>query len=310
MGNESRGFIQTKNLSYTYLPKTPFAGVALREVDLTLERGCLTLLTGPSGSGKTTLVQILGGLLRPTGGQVLLEGCPVQMSARGSTALRRRAGLVFQCPEDQFFAETVYDEVAFAPRNRKIAEPEVAERVEHALKMVGLDPFKISSLPPYHLSAGQRRLAAIASILSLEPELLILDEPAAGLDPSGRRRLLMLLERLKQEAGLTIVLVTHRLEEAASMADSLLVLEEGRLVAASTPAEILSSTEQAARYHLELPPASLLLHGLARRGWPVREDLFTLEEATREIAAAARRLGLNVASFTGSGPVRTAEEDQ
>ncbi len=296
-------YIQTKNLSYTYLPETPFAGIALRGVDLSLERGGLVLLTGLSGSGKTTLVQILGGLLQPTGGAVLLEGHPVPMSARGSADLRRRAGLVFQCPEDQFFAETVFDEVAFAPRNRKIPEPEVAGRVERALKMVGLDPIKTAPLFPYHLSAGQQRLAAIASILSLEPELLILDEPAAGLDPIGRRLLFTLLERLKREAGLTILLVTHRLEEVAYLADTLLVLEAGHLIVSAAPAEILSSPERAARFNLEPPPACTLLHGLARKGWPVRNDLCSLEDAALEIAAAARRLGLTNTSL--SGPARS-----
>lgn len=292
-------YMQTENLSYTYMPGTPFAGEALRGVSLSLERGGFTLLTGPSGSGKTTLVQILSGLLRPTGGRVLVDGCPVDNSVRGWAVLRRRAGLVFQSPEQQFFAETVFDEVAFAPRNRGLPEEEVAVRVERALSLVGLDPRETAPLSPFSLSAGRQRLAAIASVLSLEPELLILDEPVAGLDPSGRRRLFTLLERLKRDAGLTVLVVAHRLEEAASLADHILVLEAGSLAAAGTPSEILKDPDRAARLDLELPAAAVLLHGLAARGWPVRADLFTMEEVSREIFTAARRTGF---PLTAPGP--------
>jgi energy-coupling factor transport system ATP-binding protein len=280
-------FIRTEDLIHTYMPGTPFAAPALRGVTLSLKRGSFTALIGPSGSGKSTLIQHLNGLLRPTAGRVIVDGSVVGADRGETLQLRRRIGLVFQLPEEQFFAETLFDEVAFAPRNLGLDPAAVTDRVRQAVEQVGLDYGLLKERSPFQLSAGQKRLAAVAAVLSLRPEALILDEPTAGLDQSGQRLLFDLLKQLN-EAGLTILVVTHNLEQAASLVGAVLVLNEGRLVMAGSPAEIFSRGEELRGLGLALPPVSEILLGLNRGGLKVNQAAFTLEEARREIVSAAK----------------------
>jgi energy-coupling factor transport system ATP-binding protein len=276
-------FIRTEDLTHIYMPGTPFAAAALQGVSLNLPRGGFAALIGPSGSGKSTLIQHLNGLLRPTGGRVIVDGRVVGADRGETLRLRRRIGLVFQLPEEQFFAETLFDEVAFAPRNLGLAPGAVAERVREAVEQVGLDYAAFKNRSPFQLSAGQKRLAAIAAVLSLRPEALILDEPAAGLDQAGQQKLFRLLKSLNAGAGLTILVVTHHLEQIAPLVDTILVLNKGRLVMSGSPAQVFSRGEELRGLGLALPPVSEIMHGLARTGCPVNPAVFSLEEARREI---------------------------
>ncbi|MEW5783733.1 MAG: energy-coupling factor transporter ATPase [Bacillota bacterium] len=276
-------FIRTEELTHVYMPGTPFAATALRGVTLAIERGSCSALIGPSGSGKSTLIQHLNGLLKATAGRVVVDGRAVGEDRQEMLKLRRRVGLVFQMPEQQFFAETVYDEIAFAPRNMGCNPGAVEARVKQALNQVGLDYGKLKDRSPFHLSAGQKRLTAVAAILALRPEVLIMDEPTAGLDPANRQRLHDLLKTLNREAGLTILIVTHDLDQAAALADRILVLNDGRLVMSGPPAEILTRGAELRRLGLALPLLSEIMHGLSERGLPVNTAVFSLDQARREI---------------------------
>ncbi|HOB86573.1 MAG TPA: energy-coupling factor transporter ATPase [Bacillota bacterium] len=276
-------FIATRDLTHTYMPGTPFATQALKGVNLTIERGSFCAVTGPSGSGKSTLVQHFNGLLRPTSGQVLLEGRPLGEGKDSLRRARRQVGLVFQLPEQQFFAETVFDEVAFAPRNLGLDPAEVEKAVEESLEQVGLDPKELRERSPFHLSAGQKRLVAIAAVLALKPQALVLDEPMAGLDPAGERNLFDLLRDLNRRRGLTVVVVTHRLEEIVSLVHRVYVLEEGSLIMEGSPEELFRRREELDRVGVAPPPWWELLRELAGKGYPVNTSALTREEACREI---------------------------
>ena len=276
-------FIRTEALTHTYMPGTPYATTALRGVDLELEWGSCTALLGPSGSGKSTLLQHLNGLLKPTAGRLLVDGREVGEDRQELLQLRRRIGLVFQMPEQQFFAETVFDEVAFGPRNLGLDHNAVEARVKQALSQVGLDYGAIKDRSPFLFSAGQKRLIALAAVLALRPEALILDEPTAGLDPSGRRRLIELLAGLTRAKGLTILLATHDLDQAALLAERVLVLNRGRIVMDGPPEEIFSAGEELRRIGLALPAITEIMLALKQRGLPLDGAVFSIPEARRVI---------------------------
>ncbi len=276
-------FIGTEKLTHTYMPGTPFAAEALKEVSFSISQGEFSLVIGPSGSGKSTLIQHLNGLLRPTSGRVFFEGKVIGFDKGELLRLRRRIGLVFQMPEEQFFSETVYDEVAFAPRNLGLDESNVRAGVKDALEKVGLNAEHIQSRHPFQLSAGQKRLVALAAVLSLQPEVLILDEPTAGLDPAGRRNLFNLLDKLNSTAGLTVLICTHHLDEAAALADNVLVLHDGKLVLVGPAEEIFARRDQLCDLGLTLPAVTEIMHGLAEKELPVRTNIYTLDGARKEI---------------------------
>ena len=214
---------------------------------------------------------------------MLVDGRTVGEDREALLQLRRRIGLVFQMPEQQFFADTVFDEVAFAPRNLGLDQKAVKARVKQALNQVGLDYGAIKGRSPFHFSAGQKRLIALAAVLALRPEALIMDEPTAGLDPSGRQRLIELLATLNRESGLTILFVTHDLDQAALLADRILVLNEGRLVMAGTPAEVFTAGEELRRIGLALPVITEIMLALRQRGLPLDGGIFSISEARRVI---------------------------
>ena len=272
------------------MPGTPFAVEALRGVDLSIARGSFTVLLGPSGSGKSPLLQHFNGLLRPTAGRVLLDGQPLGYGRRELQQLRRRGGLVFQEPEAQFFSETLFDEVAFAPRNFGLEPALVEERVEQALQQVGLDDPVLKERSPFQLSAGQQRLAAIASVLAMQPQVMIFDEPTSGLDQAGQQKLFALLQRLNRVSGLTVVVVTHRLERVVPLADYFLVLDRGRLLMEGPPEEIFLRVEELRRCGLALPPVTELMNDLVAAGLPFSTTLYSLEEARREINAWRKKV--------------------
>lgn len=282
--------IRTEKLSHTYMPGTPFMVAALREIDLSIPGGSFTVLLGPSGSGKSTLLQHFNGLLRPTAGRVLIEGRPLQYSRGELRLLRRQIGMVFQEPEAQFFSETLFDEIAFAPRNFGLPPADVEARVARALEQVGLDITALRHRSPFQLSAGQKRLAAIAAILVMQPRVLILDEPTAGLDQAGQQKLLALLQQFNRDRGMTVIVVTHRLDRIVPLADHFLVLDRGRLVLDGPPSGIFSRSEELHRLGLALPPVGGLMSELAAAGLPLSTALYSLEEARREINAWRKRV--------------------
>lgn len=281
--------IRVENLTYVYMSGTPFAMTALKNVTASIKPGSFTVVIGPSGSGKSTFIQHLNGLLKPTVGQVLIDGRLLGGDKIALLELRRRVGLVFQMPEQLFFAETVFDEVAFAPRNLGLNQKQVEYRVHQALDLVGLDRDAVMERSPFQLSSGQKRLAAIAAVLALKPEMLILDEPTAGLDSGGCRRLFSLLARLNRQDGVAVMVVTHQLEHVAAVADHCLVFSGGRLVMNGTPKEIFAQGNDLDQLGLPLPAVTGFMHDLADRGVPVKRAVFSLRQARREIIAWRRR---------------------
>lgn len=283
-------YIGTENLSHIYMPGTPYATKALDEVSFSVGKGDFALLIGPSGSGKSTLIQHLNGLLKPTGGRVVFEDLELGAENVDLLSLRKRVGLVFQMAEEHFFSETVYDEVAFAPRNLGLEEDLVEQNVRSALENVGLDWQEVCHRHPFQLSSGQKRLVALAAVLSIKPEVLILDEPTAGLDPGGRLHLFDLLRMLNQQTGLTVLVCTHHMDEVAALADKVLVLNRGKVVMAGPAPDIFARRQELNDLGLSLPEITEVMHCLAKKGLPARTDIYTLDQARAEINSLKRRL--------------------
>ena len=280
-------------LQHTYSPGTPFAQDALRDLNLELAPGERVALIGHTGSGKSTLVQILAGLLKPSVGQVLLDGCEFSGGSEAAKTARRRVGLVFQYPEHQLFEETVSADIAFGPRNAGLPEEEVARRVSWAMKLVGLDEAEHGPCSPFQLSGGQMRRVALAGILALRPEYLILDEPSAGLDPKGRDEIYGQLLQLQAETGMGILLVTHNMEDAARLAQRLLVLDQGQLLLDGSPQQIFQEEGTLLKScGLEPPGVTKLMGALTQAGLPIKaSQAVTPKEAAQEIAAILRTQG-------------------
>jgi len=276
--------IQVENLTHIYNQGTPFERVALREVNLEIEAGKRIGILGPTGSGKSTLVQHLAGLLKPTAGRVLLEGTPIHSKGATARKLRLQVGLAFQYPEDQIFEQTVFREVAFGPRNLGLDEAEVAARVNWALEMVGLDPVAVAQRMPFTLSGGEMRRVALASILAMRPRVLILDEPTAGQDPQGRRALLDKVGAWQRETNMTLIVVSHALEDLARLVERVIALREGRVVADGPTRQVLSDVKLLRAIGLDVPQPVALLQALRQAGKEVRVDRFLPAEAASEIA--------------------------
>lgn len=281
--------IAAANLSYTYMPGTPYATEALRDITFGLGEGSFALLIGSSGSGKTTLIQHLNGLLKPTAGEVYYNGLKVGTDRAALLGLRRRIGMVFQMPEDHFFSETVFDEVAFAPRSLGFAENAVETRVKEALERVGLGGKDLRARHPFQLSAGQKRLVAFAAVLSSEPEALILDEPAAGLDSAGRQNLFNLLSRLNREERLTVLVSTHHLDEIVALADRVLVLDHGRLILSGPVDAVFARRKELNDLGLALPEITELMLALSAGGLPVATAIYSLAAARAELNKLKRQ---------------------
>jgi energy-coupling factor transport system ATP-binding protein len=277
--------IQVEHLSYTYAPHTSLAHPALCDISLKLGPGERVGILGPSGSGKSTLAGLLAGLAEPTSGRVLLNGVAAHERSAAARAQRRHVGLALQRPEDQIFEQTVFKEVAFGPRNQGLSEVEIEERVGWALDMVGLDS-ALAERNPLMLSGGEMRRLALAGILAMRPEVLILDEPTAGLDPRGRADLLARIDAWQQATGLTLAVVSHNMDELARSVERVVLLDGGRVVADGPSRQLLSDVPLLHSIGLDVPQPVALLLALRKAGWPVPADRLLPEEAVAEIVRA------------------------
>lgn len=281
--------IQVEHLTHTYMTDSPFAATALEDVSLTIEDGELIGLLGHTGSGKTTLVQHLNGLLKPTSGKVVVDGLDITEKDVSLLEVRRRVGLVFQYPEYQLFEETVARDVAFGPKNLGLSEQEVDERVRYALQEVGLVYEEIAERSPFELSGGQMRRVAIAGVLAMRPKTLILDEPTAGLDPAGRRSILGMIRELHAAGGLTVVMVSHNMDDISSLATRLVVMSRGRMVLTGTPREVFQHRELLESIGLGIPQAAELTQRLIAEGYPLPADLYTPAEVAEALLKLPRK---------------------
>ena len=270
--------IVIEHLNYVYMSGGPYETHALRDVSLTIEDGEFIGLIGHTGSGKSTLVQHLNGLLKPTSGKILVDGLDLADKATDKRAIRRRVGLVFQYPENQLFEETVEKDIAFGPKNLGLDEQEIARRVREAMRKVALDYDRLHERSVFELSGGQMRRVAIAGVLAMEPATLILDEPCAGLDPRGREEILSLIRNLHEEAGTTIVMVSHSMDDVASLAERVIVMNHGEVFMDGAPREVFSRGEELRGIGLDVPQAVQLAGKLRERGFAIPEGIYREEE--------------------------------
>lgn len=272
--------IRVENITYTYGRGTPYEKTALSGVDLTIEQGEFVGIIGHTGSGKSTLIQHLNGLIHPTEGRVLVDG--VDLAGRGKEVMAKRhsVGMVFQYPEQQLFEETVAQDIAFGPKNLGCSEETVKERVKEAMDFVGLDYDTYAGRSPFRLSGGQMRRVAIAGVIAMKPDFLILDEPSAGLDPVGRREIFSQIRKWYEEGAFSVILVSHNMDDIARLATRLLVMSRGRCILDGRPMDLfLHHRKELEEAGVDVPPLTKTLLALKERGIPVPEEAVTCEEA-------------------------------
>ena len=271
-----------KELNYIYSPGTPFERAALKNINLTINDGEYIGLIGHTGSGKSTLIQHFNGLLKPTGGSLSVQGIELSAGKPDLIKLRSKVGLVFQYPEYQLFEESVAKDIAFGPKNLGLSEAEAAARVSEAMALVGLPP-EMGEKSPFELSGGQKRRAAVAGVIAMRPEVLVLDEPIAGLDPKGRREMLELIDGYRAKTGATIVLVSHNMDDVAQAADRVIVMSGGEIKKDGTPHEIFKDVAGMQELSLDVPQAALLADLLRSRGMPLSGNLISARELIEEL---------------------------
>ncbi|MHB1629430.1 MAG: energy-coupling factor transporter ATPase [Bacilli bacterium] len=279
----SEPILRVRELAHTYMLGTPLQHEALRGIDMTVDAGGCTAVIGHTGCGKSTLIQHFNALLRPQSGSVVVDGQDLSQPRLDVRAVRRKVGLLFQNPEDQIFEKLVGDDIAFGPYKLGLSVREVTDRVKWAMEMVGLPFAEMKDRQTFALSGGQKRKVALAGVLALRPQLLVLDEPTAGLDPRSRKDLLDRIRRLHQTEGLTVIFVSHNMDEVAYLADQVCVLAGGTVVCRGTPREVFSQPDLLATYQIGAPDTVAILHELRRRG-------FAVDPGVHEVAGAAREI--------------------
>ena len=273
--------LQVQNLQHIYSVGTPFEHVALQDVSFSVEPGEFIGIIGHTGSGKSTLMQHLNGLLKPTSGSILLDGQDIWSDKKLTRQSRFRVGLVFQYPEYQLFEESVYKDIAFGPKNMGLSTEEVDRRVREAAELVGLTQEQLDA-SPFDLSGGQKRRVAIAGVIAMEPEVLILDEPTAGLDPVGREEILANIEKYRQTKNATIMMVSHSMSDVARLAQRLLVMSNARLAMDGTPMEVFARAQELLDMGLDIPDITRVFLKLQQMGLPV-EQVYTTEQAVAQL---------------------------
>lgn len=275
--------LELSDVCYTYDPGTPMAHEALSHIDLKIEKGSITGLIGHTGCGKSTLLRMLNGLSKPDSGKMLLDGHDIWEDPKKIAAVRFRVGLVMQYPEYQLFDETVASDIAYGPRNMGLSTEEITARVKEAAAFTGLAD-ELLEKSPFELSGGQKRRAAIAGVMAMRPEILVLDEPAAGLDPMGREEIFAGLARYRAESGATVVVVSHSMEDMARYCDRLVVMNDGKILLRGTQSEVFGRADELQSIGLGVPDITKLCALLRAGGMPLPDDIYTVEAATAAIA--------------------------
>ena len=280
--------IVVENLNYVYNPKTAFEKHALIDVNLTVDEGEFLAIIGHTGSGKSTFVQHLNGLIKLQSGKIVVDGIDLTQKKVDYKLLRATVGMVFQYPEYQLFADTVYNDVAFGPKNLKLSSQEIDERVREALNLVGLNFDYVSQKSPFELSGGEKRRVAIAGVIAMRPKILVLDEPTAGLDPSGKNEILNLVTKLRETTVHTVVMINHDMDEVARYATKVAVFDKGSVKFVTTPQKLYSKRDELVQMGLDIPTLAKLKLYLSSKGIEVGEDCLTSEKMTRELEKLAK----------------------
>lgn len=283
--------LETKNLSYVYSDGTPFRVTAINNVNISIEKGEFVGIIGHTGSGKSTLVQHLNGLLTPSSGEVLLDGKNINESKITRRQARFKVGLCFQYPEYQLFESTVYKDISFGPKNMGLSEDKIDNRVKKAADFVGLKPDMLNK-SPFDLSGGEKRRVAIAGVMAMEPEILILDEPSAGLDPRGRDMIAEMISSYRKTTGSTVIIVSHSMEDVAKSADKVLVMNKSEVEMFGTVNEVFSKVERLADIGLNVPQLTQIFLNLKHNGMAVRTDIYTIKNAEVELLRLLREEGV------------------
>ena len=275
--------IKLENISFFYGKGTAYSKQALKNVNIEIKEGSITGLIGHTGSGKSTMLQLLNGLSNPSEGKVYLDGVDIWEKPKEIGKVRFRVGLVMQYPEYQLFEETVEKDIAFGPKNMGLDDAEISKRIREAIDFVGLDP-EVLTKNPFDLSGGQKRRVAIAGVIAMRPEVLVLDEPAAGLDPQGRDAILDGVFKYRESTGATVIIVSHSMEDMARLCDDIIVLSHGEVVLNGTRDEVFAESQMLEKIGLAVPEITLLMHELNARGIKVNNGIYTEDAAVKEIA--------------------------
>lgn len=281
--------IRVENLKHIYDKGLPTESLALENISFEVADNELLGVIGHTGSGKSTLLQHLNGLLKADEGVIEIGGVDITKPDVAMVEIRKRIGLVFQYPEYQLFEETVAKDVAFGPKNLGLSDEEIEERVKEAIELVGLDYETIKDRSPFELSGGQKRRVAIAGVIAMRPEVLILDEPTAGLDPKAHKDILAMVEKVHKRTGNITILVSHNMADIARLSDKVLVIDSGKMVTMGTPREVFSHREELEKVGLDLPPITQLTETLRQRGVDIKETILSVEDAAEEIARYLKR---------------------
>ena len=281
--------IKVEQLSHIYSPGTPFESVALKNVNFEVKNGDFIGLIGHTGSGKSTLIQHLNGLLKATSGKIYIDGMDLTSADVTLTDIRKKVGLVFQYPEYQLFEETIEKDIAFGPSKLNLSAEEITKRVKEAMQMVGLNYEALKDKSPFELSGGQKRRVAIAGVLAMKPDILILDEPTAGLDPKGRDEILNQIRVVQQTYGTTIILVSHSMDDVSRLVNRLIVMNRGEVAFDGTPRQIFAHQKKMEAIGLGVPKVVELSNRLREQGWEISEDILTLEEMKEAILKEWRK---------------------
>ena len=275
--------IEINNLTHIYSEGMPFEKRAIDNLNLKIEENEFIGLIGHTGSGKSTFIQHLNGLLKPSSGEIIIDGKKIDKSGTNLTELRKKIGLVFQYPEYQLFEETIEKDIAFGPNNLELSEEEVLKRVKNSMDSVGLDYEIYKDKSPFDLSGGLKRRVAIAGVLAMEPKVLILDEPTAGLDPRGRDEILSEIKSIHEKRKVTVILVSHSMEDVAKIAERIIVMDKGKLFLDSNPREIFRNEDKLLSVGLGIPQITSLMRTLKKKGLDINEDAITVEEAKESL---------------------------
>lgn len=284
--------IKIENLTHVYMEGTPFEKKAIDNINITIEDGEFVALIGHTGSGKSTLIQHINGLLKPKSGNIIIDNVNIADKGVKLSSIRKKVGLVFQYPEYQLFEETIEKDIAFGPINLGLNHEEILNRVKRAMNIVGLDYEVYKDKSPFELSGGQKRRVAIAGVVAMEPKILILDEPTAGLDPKARDDIYSKIQALRKEYNMTIILVSHSMEDVAKFADKILVMHKGKCVLQGKPCEVFKEIDALESIGLAAPEVTYLVQKLRKKGFNLPDNIYTIEKAKKELLKSLKSEGI------------------